>query len=68
MSSGAFVSTIPSGLTEDDDYLSGLTTGVRISAASSTEGAYYDVVNQITTSAGETLHETIRITVSLEGH
>jgi hypothetical protein len=65
---GAFVATIPVGLSEDDDYLSGLTTGVRLSAVTLTEGAYYDVTNQIVTSAGETLHETIRITVSLEGH
>ena len=66
--SGAFVGTVPSGLTEAAVYASGLTTGIKISASTVTEGVLYDLVNQITTSAGETLHETIRIEVSVEGH
>ena len=65
---GVFVATLPAGLTEVDSYFSGLTAGVQVAAATLTEGAYYDAVNQIVTSSGETLHETIRIRVSTEGH
>ena len=68
ISSGAFSATVPTGLTEDQAYQSGLTTGVRLSVDTGTVGSSYDVVNQITTSAGETIHETIRIVIGTDGH
>jgi hypothetical protein len=68
LANGDFVATLPAGLQADAVYASGLVTGVRLSVTSAVEGAQLEVVNQIVTSAGETLHETLPITIDAEGH
>lgn len=58
--------TAPAGITIDQESLSGYRAGVRLSGG--TLGAEYDLVNEITTDAGELLHETLKIRVLESGH
>ena len=60
--------TVPVELTSDAEDQTGLTVGIRLSVDTGVSGSYYDVVCKITTNNDETLHETLRITVSDEGH
>jgi len=60
--------TVPTGLQADDTDASGLTVSVKLSVAGGVTGSSYDVVCQIVTSQPETLHETLRITISTDGH
>lgn len=58
--------TLPAGLTADAEQQSGYRVGVRVSGGA--EGEDHDLVNQITTDAGETLHETLRLRIRSTGH
>lgn len=66
--SGAFTTTMPTGLQKDAESQSGLTTTIRVSVDGGSEGDVCNLVNQITTSAGETIHETIPIRISSDAH
>jgi len=57
---------LPSGITLDGESISGYRAGVRLRGG--TQGQTYEIVNQITTDAGETLHETLLIHVQDSGH
>jgi len=60
--------TVPAGLALDAEAIDGLAVGVRLSVDGASEGDVLDVVNRITTSSGETLHETVRIRIHSTGH
>lgn len=58
--------TLPDGIDADEQSITGRMTGVRLSGG--TQGQYYKVRVQITTSGGETLHETLLLRVDEVGH
>ena len=58
--------TVPEGITQETDSMSGYRVGIRISGATLDQD--YELVNQIQTSNGETLHESILIRCRLSGH
>jgi hypothetical protein len=57
---------LPAGISMDQQSLSGYRAGVRLSGG--TDGEKYEVVNTISTDAGETLHETLLIRIRDTGH
>ncbi|NKB37861.1 MAG: hypothetical protein GKR93_11950 [Gammaproteobacteria bacterium] len=57
--------TVPAGITKDDESVSGLVTGIKVSGG--TEGEKYEPEVEIVTSMPETLHEQIRIYISSDG-
>lgn len=59
---------VATGLVQDAVGLSGLSVGIRLSVSGGVEDQYYDVTCEITTSANETLHETLRILISSDAH
>lgn len=54
--------TVPSGLTEDSSTFDASTTTIWLS--SGTTGTTYDVLNRITTAAGRTMDQTVRIKIA----
>lgn len=56
--------TVPTGITKDSDEYdaSGKTTTIWLSGG--TTGETYDLVNRITTAAGRTMDQTIRIKIA----
>lgn len=58
--------TLPAGITKDAEIQSGYRVGIRLSGGAL--GEAYELLNQITTDSNETLHETLRITISNSGH
>ena len=58
--------SLPGGISLSQESLSGYRVGIRLSGGTLDQD--YDIVNRITTSAGETLHETLRIRVRSSGH
>lgn len=58
--------TLPAGITAQAELRSGYLVGVRLVGGTLDDD--YDITNQITTSTGEILHETIRIRIRNSGH
>jgi hypothetical protein len=58
--------TVPAGLTKDAEMQSGLKVGVRVSGGN--EGDSVEVINQITTSDSQTLHQRLQIRINDSGH
>lgn len=58
--------TLPDGVVSDQESATGMLVGVRVSGG--TLDADYDLQNQITTSSGEILNESIRIRIRNAGH
>lgn len=54
--------TVPSGLTESSSSSTTTTTTVWLSGG--TTGTTYDVLNRITTAAGRTMDQTVRIKIA----
>lgn len=60
--------TVPAGLSEDETDRQGTSVGIRLSVAGAEIESVHDVTVKIMTNNSETLHETLRVTVSAEGH
>lgn len=57
---------LPVGITNDAESLSGKRVGIRLGGG--TDGQDYNVINEIVTSSGEVLHETLVIRCRTSGH
>lgn len=58
--------TVPAGITKDQISVVGLLVGIRLSGGTLDQD--YELENKITTSNGETLHETLIVRIKRSGH